>query len=82
MEMILRMPFFIFNNANIQFDEKKLTWRFYTAAKALPTTKQIKPIDKKEFAKMAFDEEFGTFVIHVITLKVSPRLAKITMHPS
>ena len=49
MEMVLRMPFFTFSNANIQFVEKEPIWRSYTAAEALSTTKQVKLIDKKEF---------------------------------
>ena len=42
---------------------KKLIWRSYTATKALPTTKQIKIIDEKEFAKMALDENVKAFII-------------------
>ena len=38
-ELVLSMLFLILSNANIQFIEKELTWRSYTTAKALPTTK-------------------------------------------
>ena len=51
------MPFLTLNNANIRFAEKELTWRSYTAAEALPTTKRVELIDKKEFAKAALDRE-------------------------
>ena len=37
-EVILGMHFLTFSNADIQFAEKKLTWRSYTVKKALPTT--------------------------------------------
>ena len=63
-EVILEMFFFTFNNADIQFIEKKLIWRSYTAAEALPTTKQLELINKKKFAKVAF-EESKIFVIYV-----------------
>ena len=39
MKVVLKMPFLIFSNTDIQFVEKELTWRFYTAAEALLTTK-------------------------------------------
>ena len=61
--------------------QKKLTWRSYTAAEALPATKRVKLIDKKKFAKAALDEESKTFVMHVAALEVLPRSAKMTMHP-
>ena len=51
MEMVLEIPFLALSNADIQFAEKELTWRSYTAAEALPTTKRVELIDKKEFAK-------------------------------
>ena len=47
---------------------KKPTWRFYTIAKALPTTKRIEIINKKEFAKAALDENIEALVVHVISL--------------
>ena len=37
MEVVLRMLFLTFSNADIQFAEKELTWRSYTAKEALPT---------------------------------------------
>ena len=80
MEVVLGMPFLTFSNADIQFAEKELTWRTYTTADALPTTQRVELIDKKEFAKTAFDEESKTFVVHVAALEAS--LAGITIHPS
>ena len=66
------MPFFYLSNANVQFIEKKLTWRTYIIAKALRTTKRVELIDKKEFAKAALDGNFETFVVHVASLNLSP----------
>ena len=53
MEVVLEILFLIFSNTDIQFVEKKLTWRFYTSVKTLPITKRVELIDKKEFAKAA-----------------------------
>ena len=74
------MPFLTFSNADIQFAEKELTWRSYTAAKALPTTKWVKLINKKKFAKAALDEESETFVVHVAILEAP--LVGIAIHLS
>ena len=70
--MVLEMLFLSFSNANVKFAElKRLTWRTYIIAEALPTTNQDKLIDKKEFAKTALDQKFETFIVHVAALKVS-----------
>ena len=46
-EVVLRMLFLTFSNANIQFAEKELTWRSYTTAEALSTIKWVELIDKE-----------------------------------
>ena len=74
MELVLGMPFLTFNNADVQFVEKELTWTSYTTTEALPTTKQIELINKKEFAKAALDEKSETFVIHVASLNLVLRI--------
>ena len=76
-EVVLDMPFFTLSNTDVQFVEKKLTWRSYTTAKALPTTKRVELIDKKEFAKAALDKKAldknsETFVVHVVSLNLVP----------
>lgn len=80
MEVVLGMLFLTLSNANIQFTEKELTWRYYIAAKALPTTKWVELIDKKKFAKTVLDKESETFVMHVTALETP--LAGMTIHPS
>ena len=77
MEVILSMLFFTLNNADIQFDEKELTWRIYIIEEALPTTRQVEIIAQKEFAKMALDENVKAFVVHVSSLE-----SKMTIHPA
>ena len=44
-------------------------------AEALLTTKQVEIIDKKEFAKVALDENIEVFVVHVTSLSLN----KLTM---
>ena len=74
------MHFLTLSNTDIQFTEKELVWGSYTVAEALPTTKQVELIDKKEFAKAALDEESETFVMHVAALEAP--LAGMTIYPS
>ena len=77
MGVVLEMPFLTLSNANIQFAEKELTWRTYTTEDALPTTQRVELIDKKEFAKAAFDENIEAFVVHVSSLSLG---SKMTIH--
>lgn len=71
MEVIIKILFLFFSNANVQFAELgKLTWRLYTAAEALPTTNWVELINKKEFAKITLNKNSETFVIHVTALKI------------
>ena len=69
--MVLEMPFFTFNNANIKFAQKKFIRKSYIAAKALLTTKRIEIINKKEFTKATLDKNVKTFVIHVKSLSLT-----------
>ena len=77
MEVVLGMPFLSLSNADVQFAEKKLTWRTYTTKKALPTTRRVEIIDRKEFAKAALDENVEAFVVHVSSLGL-----RMTIHPA
>ena len=77
-EVVLGMPFLTLSNANIQFAQKELTWRSYTTAEALPTTKRVEIIDRKEFAKAALDEHVEAFVVHVTSLSLN----SMSIHPA
>ncbi len=78
MEVVLEMPFLFFSNIDVEFAElKKLIWRSYMAAEALPTTNRVELISKKKFAKTVLDENFETFVVHVAVLE-----AITLIHPS
>ena len=76
-EMVLGMPFLTLTNADIQFAEKELTWRSYTAKKALPTTQRVELIDKKKFAKAALDKNIEAFIVHMSFLSLR---SKMTIH--
>ena len=77
-KVVLGMPFLTLSNADIKFAQKELTWRSYTAAEALPTTKRVEIIDKKEFTKAALDENVEAFVVHVTSLSLN----SMPIHPA
>ena len=77
MEMVLGMLFLNFSNIDVQFAEKELTWRTYSTKRALPTTRQVKIINWKEFAKAALDENIEAFVVHVSSLRL-----RMNIHPA
>lgn len=56
MEIVLKIHFLALNNASFQFSTKKLTWRSYIMAKALPTINRVELINKKKFAKAILDK--------------------------
>ena len=70
MEVVLGMLFLAFSNADIQFDTESFTWRSFSAAEALPTTRWVELINKHEFDKAALDKNSETFVVHVAALEV------------
>ena len=49
----------------MSFGEKTLTWKTYTTNEALPTTKQVQIINKKDFVIAALDADSETFIVHV-----------------
>ena len=79
LEVILRMLFLTLSKADIRFAERELVWRTYTAAEALPTTRRVEIIDKREFAVAAPNTDDEIFVVHVAAL-AKPIIMPI--HPS
>lgn len=65
MKIVLRMLFWASSNTNFQFHAEELIWKSYIVVEALPTTSQVKLIDKREFAKVVLDKNFETFIIYV-----------------
>ena len=68
LEMVLGIFFFTFSKTNILFVERGLVQRTYTIAEALPITRSIEIIDKREFAAAALNADNKTFVMHVVAL--------------
>lgn len=64
-EVILKMFFLKFSNADISFNEKAIMWKFYTTNKVLPTTKRVRIINKTDFAIAVLDISSKTFIVYV-----------------
>ena len=75
-EVVLGMPFLTLSNADVDFSSQDLRWRTYTTKEALPTTRRIKLVGKKEFAATALDSEHETYVVHVC-----PSVPSRSSHP-
>ena len=80
-EEVLGMPFLVLSGADIDFSGRKLRWRTHTTEEALPTTRCVELVGKKEFAAAALNPEYETYVVHVASLSSTP-LASFDVHPS
>ena len=78
MEVVLGIILLVLNNVDIKFNTESFTWRSYSEAEILPTTRWVKPIDKYKFAKAALDKNSKTFVVQVTVLKA----LEPAIHPS
>ena len=68
-DVVLGMPFLTLSGADVDFPKRELRWRSYTIEEALPTTKQVELVGKKEFAAVALDPGHETFVVYVAFLE-------------
>ena len=80
-EVVLEMPFLTLSNADVDFSGRDLRWRTYTTEKALPTTRRVELVGKKEFASAALDPEHMTFVVYVASFSSTPLVASLNVHP-
>ena len=82
-ELILRMLFFILSGVNIDFLRHELWWGTYTIEEALPTTRCVELVGKKEFATTALDSEHETYVVHVglVNSNALPSSSPFNIHP-
>ena len=78
-EVVLGMPFLTLSGADVDFSGRELRWKTYTVEEALPTTRRVKLVGKKEFAAAALDPEHETYVVHVASLHSIP-LASLDIH--
>lgn len=65
MKVVLKIPFLTFSNMDIEFIKKNLVSRAYTTAEALSTTRKVKLINNKNFAKRVLDKHIKTFVLRL-----------------
>ena len=81
LDIVLEMSFLTLSGADVDFLGRKQT---YTTEEALPTTRHVTLVGKKEFAAAAFDPESETFVVHVASLSsdASPNSSPLDVHPS
>lgn len=61
------LPFLTLGSVEIRLAEKELVWR-YTAAEAIPTTRYVRIIDKKEILAAALNENDETFMAHIAAI--------------
>ena len=85
-KVVLGMLFLTLTGANVDFLGRKLWWRTYSTEKALPTTKRVELVGKKEFVAVALDPEHETYIVHVgsVSCDVSPSSSplKLDVHLS
>ena len=85
-EILLGMPFLTLSSADVDFLGRELRWRTYSTKEALPTTRRVKLVGKKEFTAAALDLEHETYIVHVglVSSDTSPSSSpsKINIHPS
>ena len=77
MKVIFEIPFQTLNKVEVNFTEKKLTWKAYIIIETLPIIKRVQIINPKEFVKAALDQKQKAFVVYVATFFIKPR----KMHP-
>lgn len=67
--VVLEMFFLILNNTKINFIDYKFNQRFYTMINALPTTKWVELVEKKELVVAAFNLDNKTlqFIQHLLS---------------
>ena len=69
-EVVLRIPFLTLSGADVDFLGRELRWRTYSTKEALPTTRRVELMGKKEFAAAALDPEHEIYVVHVGSVSV------------
>lgn len=72
MEVVLQKLFLTDSNMNIQFAEKKLVQKIYTATEATPTTKKVELNNNKDFVTTVSDDSVEAFIIYVSSLNLEP----------
>ena len=84
LEIVLGMPFLTLSNADVDFLGRELRWRTYITKEALPTTRHIELVGKKEFKAAALDPKHKTYIVHVgsVSSDALPSSSPLDVHPS
>ena len=64
-EVVFGILFLTLSSANVDFSSREPWWRTYNTKEALPTTRRVELVNKKEFAAAALDLEHETYVVYV-----------------
>ena len=56
-EVVFGMPFFTLSGVDVDFLGRELWWKTYTTEEALPTTRRVELVGKKEFAAATLNPE-------------------------
>ena len=72
------------SDVNVDFLDRELRSRIYTTQEALPTTRRVEIVGKKEFAAIALDPEYETYVVQVgpVSSDVSLSSSPLDVHPT
>ena len=60
-EVVHGMSFLTLSGADVDFLGRELRWKPYSTEEALPTTRRVELVGKKEFAAVALDPEHETY---------------------
>ena len=82
-EVVLGMLFLTFSGAYVDFLGRELRWRTYITEEALPTTKRVELVGKKEFAAAAVNLDHETYIVYVgsVSSDESPSSSPLDVHP-
>lgn len=71
MDVAFIIPLLTWKNIEINFNNRKLSWRLYITAKVFPTTRQVELVRMKEFATTALDPKDEIFIVHKASFVIS-----------
>ena len=85
LKVVLGMLFFTLSGKDVDFLGREFRWRTYITKKALPTTRRVELLGKKEFAIAALNPEYETYAVHIGSVSSnassSSSSLKLDIHP-
>ena len=82
-KVVFGMPFPTLSNVDVDYSSRELQWRTYTTKKALPTTRRVELVGRKEFAVAALNPKHETYIVYVgsVNSDASPSSSLLDVHP-